>query len=399
MRKLYSTKKLSLAKTFVSLTLSLFLIGIVSVPAAPVYAEEASYYNNLACYNANGYSASRVIADAARWYNLNPQVILATLQKEQSLVTTPTLNQYGLDWAMGYAVPDSGNRDYSKQGFAVQVDWGAWQLRWNMDMSNTNTAKVSPYFVGNTFQIDGVNVTPATSATASLYRYTPHFHGNQNFETIINNWWPGTANATWDNNNIISDASFGNAGTMTQQQIQDFLVAQGSYLANYTVPNDVIIGPESYKCPVPNITTVYRFYNVQNNSHFYTASMLEKDYVISKWPNIYHYEGVAYSFNASNPDNNVPLYRFYNKQNGSHFYTSSELEKNYVNSHWSNIYNLEGVAYNVSTNPNGGTPVYRFYNKTNGTHFYTSSELEKNNVIAKWPNIYNFEGAGFYLAN
>jgi len=45
----------------------------------------------------------------------------------------------------------------------------------------------------------------------------------------------------------------------------------------------------------------------------------------------------------------------------------------------------------------GALPVYRFYNKVNGSHFYTVSEAERNNVIATWPHIYTYEGVAFYL--
>ena len=44
-----------------------------------------------------GWRASKIIRQVADWYGVNPQVILATLQKEQSLVTNPAPPQ----WAMG----------------------------------------------------------------------------------------------------------------------------------------------------------------------------------------------------------------------------------------------------------------------------------------------------------
>ena len=75
----------------------------------------------------------------------------------------------------------------------------------------------------------------------------------------------------------------------------------------------------------------------------------------------------------------TPVYRFYNKRNGSHFYTSSEAEKHSVVEELSKTYSLDGVAYHVlASYP---TPLYRFYNKTNGSHFYTASEAEKSRVM------------------
>ncbi|NTW29251.1 MAG: tandem-95 repeat protein [Coriobacteriia bacterium] len=144
---------------------------------------------------------------------------------------------------------------------------------------------------------------------------------------------------------------------------------------------------------------VYRFYNLQNGSHFYTASADERDTVIATY-SVYKFEGAAYTINTSNPDNSAPLYRFYNKKNGSHFYTVSASERDTVIATWPDIYSYDGPAYNVcATNVTGSTPVYRFYNVTNGSHFYTASDTERDAVIANWPNVYRYEGPAFWLAN
>jgi hypothetical protein len=128
-------------------------------------------------YGAN-VSAGRVIFDAALAYSLNPQVILATLQKEQSLVTgasggCSTLQYTG---AMGYGCPDGGTtHNYSglnlyrlngttvtsvsgtcvnsaaKAGFSQQVIHAAWLMKfgeqrskgnmnWNVQMDNSPEA-------------------------------------------------------------------------------------------------------------------------------------------------------------------------------------------------------------------------------------------------------------------
>lgn len=63
-------------------------------------------------------SAGQVINDSAKAYGINPQVLLATLQKEQSLVTgdagCSTLRYAG---SMGYGCPDSGTtHNYPSEG-------------------------------------------------------------------------------------------------------------------------------------------------------------------------------------------------------------------------------------------------------------------------------------------
>src|SRR3989344_7019012 len=67
----------------------------------------------LGTYRATDYfgvekSAAEIIYEAAQRYQINPKWIIATLQKEQSLVTNPAPTQYNFDWAMGYAVCDGG---------------------------------------------------------------------------------------------------------------------------------------------------------------------------------------------------------------------------------------------------------------------------------------------------
>jgi hypothetical protein len=138
---------------------------------------------------------------------------------------------------------------------------------------------------------------------------------------------------------------------------------------------------------------VYRFFNKKNGSHFYTASEAEKNSVLANLSATYALDGPAYHVS---PAFSTPLYRFYNKKNGSHFYTASEAEKNSVVAKLSATYALDGPAYNVSATPAAGTvPVYRFFNKKNSSHFYTASEAEKNSVLAKLSATYALDGPAF----
>ncbi|MGV8082068.1 MAG: hypothetical protein AB2L09_00295 [Coriobacteriia bacterium] len=148
--------------------------------------------------------------------------------------------------------------------------------------------------------------------------------------------------------------------------------------------------------PASGLVSVYRFYNVRNGSHFYTDSAGERDIVISRWPNVYTYEGVAYVLNPAS--NTQPLYRFYNHVTGGHFYTASIDERDAVMEKWPTVFTYEGETYKVSlTEAASSLPVYRFYNVVNGSHFYTASEEERDIVISRWPNVYTYEGVAFYL--
>lgn len=143
---------------------------------------------------------------------------------------------------------------------------------------------------------------------------------------------------------------------------------------------------------------VYRFFNKKNGSHFYTAAGSERDMVADNLTSTYSYEGVAYGVKTS-AANSVPLYRFFKPSNGSHFYTSSVAERDRIKAKLSGTYHYEGIAYNVSDSAAGGaTPVFRFFKPSNGSHFYTNSVAERDDVRTRLKTSYNYEGVAFYLA-
>ncbi len=115
-------------------------------------------------------SVARMIAEAARAWSISPRVILATLQKEQSLLSDATPSQYALDWAMGCGKADS-HTYYEYQGFGNQIWWGAQKLDKN----------AQPWQPGVQMTIDGTAVFPTNASTYSLFKYTPHLRGTTSF--------------------------------------------------------------------------------------------------------------------------------------------------------------------------------------------------------------------------
>lgn len=127
-------------------------------------------------------------------YKLNPKYLLAVMQKEQSLVEDTTLTSRQLDWAMGFGVCDScGMNDPAIQaykGFANQLEYAAKQHRerYLFQLLGRGTT-VSGQAPGKTTLIDNIPITPANQATAMLYTYTPHLHGNENLWLIWRRWF------------------------------------------------------------------------------------------------------------------------------------------------------------------------------------------------------------------
>lgn len=95
------------------------------------------------------------------------------------------------------------------------------------------------------------------------------------------------------------------------------------------------------------LNPVYRFYNRIIGVHFYTMSAEEKANVEANLSHIYTYEGIAWYAPAagSSAAGTIDVYRFYRKGIGTHFYTASVEEKNTILSTLGQYYTYEGVAY------------------------------------------------------
>src|SRR5579862_8412607 len=169
-------------------------------------------------------SAAQIIYDAGQAYGINPRAILATLEKEQSLVTDPTPTASQINCAMGY------HSCSGYAGFFTQVDWGTYTLRYNYEgaMGHSSWLGHNPaanypcrqadtqtnlynngLYAGNTVTFadpGGVaeTITLANAATASLYCYTPYvrpysvtgYSGSYNFVYYYQLWFGATTVST-----------------------------------------------------------------------------------------------------------------------------------------------------------------------------------------------------------
>ncbi|HBP01254.1 MAG: hypothetical protein UY41_C0042G0003 [Candidatus Moranbacteria bacterium GW2011_GWE1_49_15] len=125
---------------------------------------------------------------------------------------------------------------------------------------------------------------------------------------------------------------------------------------------------------------VYRFYSKKTGDHFYTTSENEKIKLSESLNSSYAFEGTAF---YALPDDSlqpsaVPVYRFYNSSNGDHFYTASENEKDKITNNLSTLYQYEGIAFYSLPDDSieSASPIYRFHNSSSGDHFYTADGNE-----------------------
>lgn len=165
-------------------------------------------------------TAAELIWDSAQSSGLNPQVILITLEKEQSLITgrktadSATL-QKALDRALGFGCPDSGGCENIFAGFYFQL-FGNFDATASRYLGATKSLMKSfstpggrgpainngtPAKVGEAITLENTqgppyncdphtNIIIANNATAALYRYTPHWcNGNKNFQKFFAQWF------------------------------------------------------------------------------------------------------------------------------------------------------------------------------------------------------------------
>jgi len=141
---------------------------------------------------------------------------------------------------------------------------------------------------------------------------------------------------------------------------------------------------------------VYRFFDSNYGTHFFSASGDEKNTILATRPDLV-YEGVGLqSIDPAAPDPNAsPVYRFFDTTYGTHFFTASASERDAViSSRPDLLYEGTGFIEHVAQQ-SGDTAVYRFFDTKYGTHFYTADANERATIVATRPDLVD-EGTGFY---
>jgi hypothetical protein len=276
--------------------------------------------------------ASQIIYEASQYWNVNPKLVLATLQKEQSLLAAKAPSAYTLGRAMGCGVYPSSPDLHP--GFGDQVWTGTQKLgqttgpyAWKPGQATDNVHEDTGLHdaAGNPIYRDKV-IVPANQPTWNLYTYTPYY-------PQVGIW------------NI--------------------------YLKYFGDP----------QAP-PRLRPMYRFYNKTTGAYFFTTSEAERWRVIARKQSYIKFQGPVFTLDTSSTANVVPLYRLYNKIGQRYFYTASASEKAAalkLKSRGRAIYRVDAVAGNVSLTT--GTPVYRLYCRKTNTYIWTTSEAEKAALI------------------
>lgn len=263
--------------------------------------------------------ASQIIWEACRQWQISPKVMLAMLQKEQSLLTRTTLATNTMSRAIGAGCPNTTTNHFP--GFGNQMWHGARLL----SIYGEGHVAFPTYYEGIKKTIYrhasyGTSIQPKNLATFKLYVYNPSIPGNTNFYNIYSRYF-------------------------------------GSPLTN------------------PRMRPVYRFKHRNNGTYLYTSSIAEQ-HRLRQSTKYWLYGGIAFSTDTSIASTaTVPVYRFKNKARGTYSFTSSK--KAYTSRRTSTgrrTWAYQGIAYRVArTKSPGSVSVHQFKNRRTNARLLTSS--------------------------
>ena len=165
------------------------------------------------------------------------------------------------------------------------------------------------------------------------------------------------------------------------------------HLATDNAGNAVI----SLSTLAPGVVDVFRFFDTANGTQLLTQDVAERDTILTTRADL-RYEGVA--LHAVDPAHATPdavdVYRFFDAGNGTHFMTSSPSERDAVLANRPDlVYEPSSTMVEHATAQAGDAAVFRFFDKTNGTHFYTAEAGERAAILSTRPEM-TPEGIAFY---
>ena len=171
-----------------------------------------------------GESAAAIIYKVSQACHINPQVILVTMQKEQSLIaaTGKMLNTYHYQRAMGYGCPDTAPCNEAYFGLFNQIYQAAHRFHYyriHPEKFRHRAGRMNDLLVGpgrnedGTYKCGTIPTFIENQATAGLYNYTPYTpndaalaagaglgdecssYGNRNFYRFFTAWFGTTGSA------------------------------------------------------------------------------------------------------------------------------------------------------------------------------------------------------------
>jgi hypothetical protein len=289
-------------------------------------------------------TAAVIIYEACRAWNINPKVMLSTLQKEQSLLTVSnSSNASRLIKAVGCGVygtdPKTGKTINRFPGFGNQI-WNGTRVLSTYEVTyNWVPGKV----MTGIHDAPNGKIVPKNASTFALYTYTPYY----------------PQKLVWD-----------------------------VYVRYFGDPQ-----------AAPRLRPVYRFRNKSNGHYFYTASEAKRYTLIKASSGTWSYEGSTFTVDTSATANSASFYQLYNTRTHVYSYTAYTGTRDKLLKTVPKQWRLDGAVCRVSLDSSGTAPVYRLQNRKTHAMLYTSSSATKKSLTAGGSHsAYSYMGVSFYLA-
>jgi hypothetical protein len=238
--------------------------------------------------------ASQIVWEAGQGWDVSPKLLLALLQKEQSLLTMPKPSKARLDKAVGCGVyPGSKNRYV---GFGNQL--------WNAARKLSAYPKLYKYKPGVKKSVYGKKtVTPANAATFSMYTYNPSINGNRNWWRIYGRYFGDPHERVWRKTvyrfrdpvtgEYVFTGSEGVRWSLAMTPTAGVIPALSPGTID-ALPGAVAQGGLAVSAEEGAGQPVYAVFDRTIGSWLYALSQAEADAIVARRPERYEARGVAF---------------------------------------------------------------------------------------------------------
>jgi hypothetical protein len=342
-------------------------------------------YACLKDYTENGLSSAQIIYNIAQQYQINPEVLIVLLQKEQGLVTDTWPLPIEYTSATGYGCPDNSVCSSQYYGFTNQVTWAAKMYH---AIETSSSTWYSPYIRGNNTVY--YNAGPYNSTAQMYYGRFGTSRDIQYCGSTIINIQNKATQALYDYTPYQpNQASFGSGDTCSSYGNLNFY----SYFTNYFGSTQVAGACTGTELPDNYVRS---FYNPNTYDHFYSAYSCDIPFLQKLG---YTNEGAVFNTTPSTAPWAIPVYRYYNPTTGMHVWSTVPYSINtpQILLAGNSGYQQEaGIVFYVaqSTMPNV-TPIVSFYNPRTYLHVLGPAPSQQAIDTLKAKAGYNLEGPAF----
>jgi len=288
----------------------------------------------------DGQSAAQIIYDVSQQYQINPQVLIVLLEKEEGLITdtSPNSNQYQI--AAGFGCPDTAACNTTYYGFKNQLSNAANLFKTVLNGGWSNYPAYTTVYVqyNPTASCGGSNVYISNYATSALYRYTPY---QPNAAVLAAP--PGTA---------VACGAYGNS---------NFYSFFTDWFGSTQTPTASVPLPKGCDSQVPGVGCVWRMQNPTTGAQLLTSSLDELTNAVNTLGWIYI--GQAFYAFTSQVTGTQPVYRLNNA--GQYVYTIDDKQKTNLVAAGATLEGTAFYAYPPSTTNNASYQVFQYTNASN----------------------------------